>query len=141
MTPHIYLPESDQEIADCFEVFSVLRPHLLAATFVAQVRRQQAQGYQLMAQRDGSSVVSATGFRLAEFLAWGKVLYVDDLITLPSARGKGYAGQLLDWLIAHAKSQGCDALHLDSGYMRHNAHRLYLNKGLQLACHHMSITF
>ncbi len=144
MNTHITRPQSDQDILDCFPVMSILRPHIAFDQFVGQVRRQQQQGYQLVAQIIGADedqrVVSAAGFRLCEFLAWGKVLYVDDLITLPDHRGHGYAGQLLDWLIEQARSQGCQALHLDSGYARHDAHRLYLNKGLQLACHHFSIT-
>lgn len=144
MNTHIIHPDTDQDILDCFPAMSVLRPHMAFDQFVPQVRRQQQQGYQLVAQVAGANeskrVVSVAGFRVCEFLAWGKVLYVDDLITLPDHRGHGYAGQLLDWLIEQARSQGCQALHLDSGYTRQDAHRLYLNKGLQLACHHFSIT-
>jgi GNAT superfamily N-acetyltransferase len=131
--------DNDPEIAACFPVMKVLRSHLEEATFVATVRRQVAQGYQLVFIRDGNSVVSVAGFRILEFLAWGKVLYVDDLITDPACRGRGYAGALLDWLIAQARSEKCAELHLDSGYLRHAAHRLYLNKGLELACHHFSL--
>jgi GNAT superfamily N-acetyltransferase len=84
-------------------------------------------------------VQSAAGFRFAEFLAWGKVLYIDDLTTLPEATSRGFAGTLMDWLVAHAKSSGCQGLHLDTGYTRHAAHRLYLRKGLQLNCHHLAL--
>jgi hypothetical protein len=52
--------------------------------------------------------------------------------------GKGYAGALLDWIFAKAKELHCDQVHLDSGYQRHDAHRLYLKKGMKLACHHFS---
>jgi GNAT superfamily N-acetyltransferase len=129
----------DAEIASLFPVFKALRPHLVEAEFVARVRRQQAEGYRLSYLRDAEGAVAAAGYRRLEFLAWGRVLYVDDLITLPEKRGAGYAGALMDWLIAHAREQGCDELHLDSGYQRHDAHRLYLKKGLQLGCHHFSM--
>jgi len=89
--------------------------------------------------RDSEAVVAAAGYRILEFLAWGRVLYIDDLITLPEKRGAGYAGALMDWMIDHAREQRCDEIHLDSGYQRHDAHRLYLNKGLQLGCHHFSM--
>ena len=35
----------------------------------------------------------------------------------------------------------CDGLHLDPGYARHDAHRLYLSKGLQFNCHHLALQF
>lgn len=50
---------------------------------------------------------------------------------------KGYAGMLLDWLTEHARQQGCQAVHLDTGYARHAAHRVYLGKGFELSSHHM----
>lgn len=130
---------SDAEIEALFPVFKTLRPHLVEAEFVSRVRRQQAQGYQLIYLQEPGLVVAAAGYRVLEFLAWGKVLYLDDLITLPEKRGAGYGGALMDWLILAAREQGCDELHLDSGYQRQDAHRLYLNKGLQLGCHHFSM--
>ncbi len=132
--------ETEAQIASCFKVFQVLRPHLKdVETFVAQVKRQQAQSYRIAAiQGADGQVESVAGFRFGEYLAWGKILYVDDLSTLPDARGKGHGSALLDWLLNQAKSEGCAALHLDSGYTRLDAHRLYLNKGLNLVSHHFS---
>jgi GNAT superfamily N-acetyltransferase len=127
------------EIAACFPVIKVLRPHLVETEFVPRVLRQQSQGYRLCCLRDSGIVVAAAGYRLLEFLAWGTVLYVDDLVTIPEKRGSGYGGALVDWLISQAREQGCDELHLDSGYQRHTAHRLYLSKGLKLSSHHFSI--
>lgn len=43
------------------------------------------------------------------------------------------------WLIRHGRENGCDALHLDSGYARHTAHRFHLNKGLEMKSHHFAI--
>jgi GNAT superfamily N-acetyltransferase len=76
---------------------------------------------------------------VAHYLAWGKVLYIDDLVTHPDEKNKGMGGALLDWLLEQAKQQACDEVHLDTGFQRHDAHRLYLNKGFKLACHHMSV--
>lgn len=139
MTPEIFLPESDAEIESCYPAFSALRPHVRREDFLSRVRRQEEQSYRVLALRHEGSIPSAAGFRIVEFLAWGKVLYIDDLTTLPEARGKGFAGALLDWLVAHAKDAGCDAVHLDTGYGRHAAHRLYLGRGFELNCHHMAV--
>lgn len=135
----VFHPSSDAELASCFPTFLALRPHLSLDGFLQQVRRQEAQGYRIVATKAGGLVPSAAGYRFAEFLAWGKVLYIDDLTTLESARGQGHGGALLDWLIAHAREHGCSAVHLDSGYQRHAAHRLYLHKGFVLSSHHLSL--
>lgn len=139
MSPEIFIAQTDAEIESCFPAFSILRPHIRREEFLAQVRRQQTQSYEILALRVDGVVQSAAGFRFLEYLAWGKVLYIDDLTTLAEARSKGYADSLMQWLIAHAKTRKCDGLHLDTGYARHAAHRLYLRKGLQFNCHHLAL--
>jgi GNAT superfamily N-acetyltransferase len=141
MTTEIFIANTDTEIESCFPAFSALRPHIEQTSFLAQVQRQQAQSYQILALRHECVVKSAAGFRFAEFLAWGKVLYIDDLTTLPGETSNGFAGALLDWLVNHAKSCQCQGVHLDTGYTRHAAHRLYLRKGFQLNCHHLALEF
>jgi len=141
MTFDIFIADTDADIQACFPVFSELRPHLKQEQFLPQVRRQQVQSYQILAVRQQGAIKSVAGFRFAEFLAWGKILYVDDLVTLSGETSQGFAGALLDWLIEHAQVHGCRGVHLDSGYPRHHAHRLYLNKGFQLSSHHFSLTF
>jgi GNAT superfamily N-acetyltransferase len=103
---------------------------------------QRAEGYRLVgAFEEGTpEAVAAAGFRVAHLLAWGRFLYVDDLSTLPSARRHGYGRALLDWLVDEARRLGCEQLHLDSGVgpARADAHRLYLNAGLQITSHHFA---
>lgn len=84
--------------------------------------------------------VAVAGFRIGHNLAWGRFLYVDDLSTLPGARGRGHAGALLEWVLAEARVQRCDEVHLDSGVQpeRWDAHRLYLNHGYAITSHHFA---
>jgi hypothetical protein len=51
------------------------------------------------------------------------------------------AGRRLDWLIEQSRQEGCDEVHLDTGFMRHAAHPLYLSKGRDFSCHHLSKQF
>lgn len=139
MSTEIFIANTDTEIESCFPVFRALRPHLEQSAFLPQVRRQQKESYQILALKQDSMIKSVAGFRFAEFLAWGRVLYIDDLATLPGETSRGFAGSLLDWLIDHAKSRQCRGVHLDTGYARHAAHRLYLHKGLRLDCHHLAL--
>lgn len=130
-----------QQLQACFRVFSYLRPHLNESAFLSQVGKQQTEGYKIAYVEKNGRVVAASGYRIAHFLAWGRVLYVDDLVTDPEETCQGFGGAILNWLIEQAKHAGCDEIHLDTGYQRHDAHRLYLNKGFRLASHHMSLKF
>ena len=94
--------------------------------FVSRIRRQQqGSGYEL-AYLAAGTVKAVAGFRISENLAWGKFLYVDDLVAGSSDRSQGYGGILFDWLVDYARAAGCDEFHLDSGVQRFDAHRFYL---------------
>jgi GNAT superfamily N-acetyltransferase len=104
----------------------------LTDAFVAQVDgMQRPEGCRLVGVLavEGEDAQAVAGFRLATSLSWRRHLYVDDLSTVPSARGRGFAGRLLGWVHDEAQRLGCDQVHLDSGVApnRHAAHRLYLN--------------
>ena len=141
MESEIFIASTDEEINSCFPVFQELRPKLDYEALLPQVRRQESQSYKILALCQNGEIKSIAGFRFCEFLAWGKILYIDDLSTLASARGNGFASTLLNWLIEHAKAEGCTSVHLDSGHARHVAHRLYLQKGFRLSSHHFSLEF
>jgi len=83
-------------------------------------------------------VSAVAGFRLLEMLAYGRVLYVDDLSTLPRARRRGHGRALVEWCAEEAVRAGCAEMHLDSrvGSERVDAHRLYLNAGMRISSHH-----
>lgn len=130
---------SDEDILSCFDLLKILRPELEVNGFIERVRLQEKEGYHMIYIQDETGVKSVAGYRVANFLAWGKVLYVDDLITSPDARGTGFGTHLLKWLMGEAKRHGCDALHLDTGIERGEAHRLYLNLGMKINCLHLSM--
>jgi GNAT superfamily N-acetyltransferase len=128
-------------IKKCFEVMQALRPHLREETFEPTIRSMMSRGYHLIYIEEGGKAISAAGFRFTEHLAWGKPVYIDDLSTLPEARGRGHASALLDYIFALATEKGYDQVHLDSGCndSRYDAHRLYLGKGFNITSHHFAI--
>lgn len=130
-----------EEILPCFSLLILLRPHLQESDFLKQIERQMAQGYHLIYIDDNEGIKSVAGYRFAEFLAWGKVLYVDDLITQPEARGIGFGTHLIKWLMREAKNKNCDGIHLDTRIDRVDAHRLYLNLDFKIDCLHLSMNF
>ncbi|HEX8147698.1 MAG TPA: GNAT family N-acetyltransferase [Pyrinomonadaceae bacterium] len=139
MDVRIALAVGDAEIRDCFAVMSELRPHVPPEEFLPRVRRQmEIAGYKLAYLSDGE-VKAVAGFRVSECLAWGKFVYVDDLVSKGGERSKGYGGQLFDWLVEYARAEGCDQFHLDSGVQRFAAHRFYLAKRMFIEAHHFGL--
>ena len=115
-----------------------LRTHLEEDTFLERVRKQEREGYRLAyLERDGE-VLAVAGFRVSEFLAYGRILYVDDLVTAAAHRSTGSGKILVDWLTDHAREAGCSELHLDSGTHRRSAHRFYHREGLEIVNFHFA---
>jgi GNAT superfamily N-acetyltransferase len=127
-----------------FEAMRALRPRYDDRD--SWVRRidelQRPDGYRLVAAfDDGGEAVAVAGFREGHNLPWGHFLYVDDLSTLPSARGRGHAEALMSWIFDEAQRLGCEEVHLDSGTVpeRWAAHRLYHRVGMNINSHHFAI--
>lgn len=126
-----------QEKRACFPVIQQLRPHIQdGVVFLEQVERQAEQFYRLAYVEDGGVVQAVAGFRIGETLAWGKFLYVDDLVTNELTRSKGYGKALLDFLFQHAQTQACAQFHLDSGVQRFEAHAFYFREGMRITGYH-----
>lgn len=135
----IFLAEGDIEIERCFPVMVELRTALAQDKFVSQVKRQQRLNEFKLAYLEVESEVKAVaGFRISENLAFGKFLYVDDLVTKSSEQSKGYGDKLFDWLLEYAKAESCTQLQLDSGVQRFEAHRFYMRKRMNISSYHFS---
>ena len=134
----IHKAQTPEDIAKCVRVILELRPHLEPEKIVPMVQDMLQEGYQLAFIEENGEAMSAIGYRYLQFLFCGKHFYIDDLVTLPEARGKGYGGALLDYVSEEAKKAGFGVITLDSGHHRHTAHRLYLNKGFTISSHHFT---
>lgn len=134
----VQLAHTPDAVSRCWPVFRELRPELDVDAFMGRWRTQCAEGYVVAFVALEDAVIAVAGFRILNTMAWGKILYLDDLATLEAFRGQGYGSVLLDWLKAHARAQACDAMHLDTGYHRHGAHKVYLRHGFQLNAHHLA---
>lgn len=135
----ITVAETKDAIRGCYPVIAQLRPHLNESDFVAQVLRQSKAGYHLARLDVGGMARSVAGYRVFETLAWGRICYVDDLVTDGESRSKNYGKAMFDWLSERAREAGCDQLHLDSGVQRFDAHRFYLARRMAITSHHFAI--
>jgi GNAT superfamily N-acetyltransferase len=134
----VQIAETDTDINDTYPVMQELRPHINEQEYLHRIRHQQLDGYLLAFIRELKDVVAVAGFRSGDNLAWGHFLYVDDLVVLPEYRSRGYGKALLDWLREYARQQGCEQLHLDSGFQRKDAHRFYEREGMKSEGYHFA---
>lgn len=135
----IKVAEIPEDIARCYPVMAQLRPHISAEDFIPTVKEQMKDAYRLVYLSEGNEIAAVAGFRINNNLAWGKHVYVDDLITDQHKRSRGIGNALLSWLIKEAKNNDCSQLHLDSAIQRKDAHRFYEKEGMQLASYHYVI--
>lgn len=131
--------ESDADIVACFAPMHELRPKLAdASELLARVRRQQKEGYRLLAMwRDGRAV-GAAGYRVQENLIRGRFTYVDDLVVLDSERRGGIGAKLLDEVARLACETGCASLVLDTALNNALGQRFYFRWGLLSSALHFS---
>ena len=136
----INIANSDKELESLAPVLLQLRPQYDKESLIQQIKKQQAQGFNIAYQVIAGQVSCVAGFVINEKLAWEKCLYVDDLITDATMRSRGAGKAMIAWLKSHAREQGCRELHLDSGMQRKDAHRFYDREGFDRASLHFSIT-
>lgn len=133
---------SDADIAACLPVLRELRRYIgRAEDFVGQVRRQQRQGYRLMAAWQADRVVACAGFSVRENLVSGRVLLIDELVTARSLRSTGLGKRLLGTLRAVARDEGCRAIVLDCGTGNARAHRFYMREGMRITSFRFALSF
>jgi len=131
--------QTNEDFLKCFDVMQALRPQLTPELFLDLLKKMKVENYSLIFIEENEKAISACGFRYLTSLFDGQYIYIDDLSTLPEARGKGHAGMLFDFIVEKAKAENLKAVHLDSGHQRFDAHRLYLKKGMKIASHHFKI--
>lgn len=135
----VQLARFEDDVRECWLAFHELRPHVRSEDeFVERWRKQAEEGYQIAYVKEAGKVVAAAGYRFLNMMAWGHVLYIDDLVALQTSHRTGLGTLLLQHLQNQARASGCDAVHLDTGYQRHRAHRSYLRNGFHIDCHHMA---
>jgi GNAT superfamily N-acetyltransferase len=138
--PTVQMATTTESIARCFAVMRELRTALASAEeFVARVRQQQAEGFQLAFLERDSEVVTVAGFRVQHILATGLTMYVDDLVTGDAFRSQGNGKIMLDWLIARARAEGCETFSLDSGTHRREAHAFYFRERMRVSSFHFML--
>lgn len=131
--------ETELEIEQCWDVAFVLRPHLDRAKWQPTIAEMmQNEKYSMAGIIDNNKVIAFAGYRIMTSLHSGNIIYIDDLCTLESYRGKGLATQLLKHVEEIAISLNKDYVVLDTAFTNNTAQKVYLKNGFALTAVHLS---
>jgi len=127
---------SDAEVESCFSVLSELRGNINKNDYLEAVRRMYQDGYRLVRYCENSETVAVAGYRCCTNFIMGRNLYIDDFVTSNLYRNMGIGSKLLNWLLVKAKEADCKSVLLDSGLLRHSAHKFYQRNGFEIIAYH-----
>lgn len=106
--------DTDAAIMQTYPLMKALRERITEATFLGEVRRQQAGGYRLLAGYENGKPIVLAGIRRAHTLSRGDHLFVDDLVTDESVRSSGRGRAMMQYLAREAAVLGIPRIYLDS---------------------------
>ncbi|WP_335988612.1 GNAT family N-acetyltransferase [Glycomyces sp. MUSA5-2] len=125
--------------AELLPVLRELRPNLSVDDLLAVYDEGHGQGLRFTGAYSDGRCVGVAGWRTVANTNRLRMLYVDDLVTLSEARSTGVGHALLEYLERRARELGCNALHLDSGTHRLDAHRFYMRERLTIRAFHFAL--
>lgn len=138
MTWEIRLAGTEEDVRRCWPVFRELRQNIASEElFIERWKQQRDEGYRIVYIEQDGAVLAIGGYRVQHSMAWGRHIYLDDLAALSDLHGTGLGTAILQYLQEEARRLDCEAVHLDTGYHRHRAHKAYLRNGFRLHCHHL----
>lgn len=137
----IQIANSENEIAELFDVMVKLRPHLVRSDFTRLIKHlMDTQNYWLAGYWENGRVLGAAGCRIGEWLHTGKYLEIEELVVAEEARSKGIGKRLLSWAEERAREEGCNQVRLVSGVTRADAHRFYERENMAFEARYYSKT-
>ncbi|QLG63414.1 GNAT family N-acetyltransferase [Halorarum salinum] len=127
--------ETAAERAAAFPVLAELRSHLDEEQFERLYAEMADEGYRLFAAYDDGEPIAVAGVTLSTNFYLGGHAYVYDLVTTADRRSEGHGKRLLEHVHEWARDRGCEAVELESGLWREDAHRFYEEMGYEKYCY------
>ena len=94
----VRIAEVDSDLELVGSLLIQLRPSYDLRTIIAQIKDQQKRGYTVAYIGDDGQAICAAGFVIETRLAWGKHMYIEDIVTDTNRRSSGLGKIMLDGL-------------------------------------------
>ncbi len=105
----------------------LLEPELTVATIHARLVEMAGQGYACVGCFENDALLGIAGFSIRTHCFSGRVMFVENVVFLPEARGLGMGESLMAWLEGRARALGCAMLTLDA-YARNVRARAFYSR-------------
>jgi GNAT superfamily N-acetyltransferase len=136
MSPTEIRAVEDEAAADAlYPVIVELRDHLSREEYRDQYDAMAEEGYRLFGRYVDGDPVGAVGVRIGTNFYLGRHAYVYDLVVTESERSNGHGSALLSFVNRWASERDCEAVELESGLWREDAHRFYERNGYERYCY------
>lgn len=132
---------SEDEWRDAHPAFESLRPKMGLRTLLDNREICQKSGYRLFGGYRGGVIVTVAGITIRSHIEFRRQMEIEDLSTHPAHLRRGYARELLEFLIVLAKREQCFRIKLNSGMKRIEAHALYQALGMERTGYHYDLRF
>lgn len=117
---------TEVEWAEAFPLLRELRPSSVLVDIQARREQLLETGYELHGLfADSAELVSVAGIALHPHLIRGSDLWIHELVTRETERGRGHGLAMLRHLEKHARSLGCQRIYLHTQLFREDAQRFY----------------
>jgi len=113
------------ELEQVFPIVSQLRPHLSMDEYIEITKGMAYNGYQIFCVFENGEIVSYAGIAILKNLYYGEHIWVYELVTDESKRGRGYGKMLLSYIEKFAKDNSLNCVALSSGLQKEDAHKFY----------------
>ena len=117
------------ELDTAYEVLKELRTGLSYDDFEDLVYAMRHQEYKIYGIFEEGTLVTYAGVCVQVNLYWKRHLFLHDLVTRATHRGRGYGKEMLLYLGDIARMFQCECIALTSGHQRSDAHRFYEREG------------
>ena len=118
-----------KELDVVFEVLSQLRVELSFNEFDDLIYDMRHMEYKMIGLFERGKLITYAGVAVQTNLYHKRHLYIFDLVTDKEFRSKGYAKEMMEYLVTYAKTAMCENILLSSGLKREKAHKFYEREG------------
>ena len=118
---------AEGEYASAVTLMQVLEPELSAQVIAERSAGMRSEGWVCIGVFSGSEMLGLAGYSLRTHLFSGRVMFVENVVLVPTARGTGIGEQLMKWLEEKALALSCRMLTLDA-YARNLGARTFYQR-------------
>ena len=101
----------------------------------------QNHNYECVGVYDADKLIGMSGLWILNKYYVGKHIEPDNVMVLPEYRGSGIGEQLLEWITAYGKAQGCIASELNCYVNNSEGLKFWLNNGYKVLGFHCQKKF